>query len=339
MKAERSRVAVAGVGYWGINLVRTFAQEPRAELTWLCDPRPQALAGASRLAPHARTSDAFQTVLDAEDVDAVVIAAPAVMHADMARRALCAGKHVFVEKPLALSARDAEQVAEAAAAATRILMVGHLMVYHPAIEYLRALIAGGDLGELLYLYSTRVNLGRARQDENALWSFAPHDISMIDYLLDGAEPVSVTATGESYLHPGIEDVVFLTLKLASRQMAHVHLSWLDPRKERRLTVVGSKKMAVFDDVSAEKLRIYDKSYEKPPEFKDFGEYLTIRHGGVYIPHIKMIEPLAVECGHFLECIAGGAVPRTGVDSAMRVVRILAAAQESLDQGGGVISLG
>jgi predicted dehydrogenase len=325
------RVAIAGVGYWGINLVRTFAQDPRARITWICDSRAAALERARLFAGEARCSQEFGRVLDAGDVDAVVIATPAVTHADMACQALAAGKHVLVEKPLALSVADAERVAEAARAANRVLMVGHLMVYHPAVEYLRGLLDSGELGELLYLYSTRVNLGRARQDENALWSFAPHDLSMIDTLLEAA-PESVVATGESYLHPGIEDVVFLTLRFASRQMAHVHLSWLDPHKERKLTIVGSRKMVVFDDVASEKLRIYDKGYEKPPEFTDFGEYLTIRHGGVYIPHIKMAEPLALECAHFVDCVESGGPPRTGIDSAMRVVRVLAAGQRSLDSG-------
>lgn len=325
------RVAHVGAGYWGINLVRTFAQESRVNITWLCDSRPQALARAGVLAPAARQSRELDAVLGAADVDAVVIATPAVTHADMACRALAAGKHVFVEKPLALSMADAERVAAAARTAERVVMVGHLMVYHPAVEQLRAMLESGDLGELLYLYSTRVNLGRARQDENALWSFGPHDLSMIDYLIEAA-PASVMATGQSYLHPGIEDVVFLTLTFASGQMAHVHLSWLDPHKERRLTIVGSRKMVVFDDVATDKLRIFDKGYEKPPEFTDFGEYLTIRHGGVYIPHIKMVEPLALECAHFVDCVASGATPRTGLGSAMRVMHMLAAAQRSLDSG-------
>jgi predicted dehydrogenase len=325
------RVAIVGTGYWGINLVRTFAQEPRVRITWICDDRPAALERASVFAREARRSQELGRLLDAGDVDAVVIATPAVAHADMACQALAAGKHVLVEKPLALSVADAERVAAAARAAGRVLMVGHLMVYHPAVEYLRVLLDSGELGELLYLYSTRVNLGRARQDENALWSFAPHDLSMIDYLLEAA-PVSVVATGQSYLHPGVEDVVFLTLTFASRQMAHVHLSWLDPRKERRLTIVGSRKMVVFDDVSPEKLRIHDKGYDRPPEFTDFGEYLTVRQGGVYIPPIEMAEPLALECAHFVDCVESGRAPRTGMDSAMRVVRVLAAAQRSLESG-------
>jgi predicted dehydrogenase len=329
--SQRTRVAIAGIGYWGINWVRTLAQEPRAHVTWVCDPRPEARARATAIAREARATDSIAAVLDAGDVDAVVLATPAVTHADLACQALRAGKHVLVEKPLALREDDARAVARAAAEAGRTLMVGHLMVYHPAVEHLAALVARGELGDIRYLYATRVNLGRARRDENALWSFGPHDLSMIDLLL-GVAPTSVWATGESYLRPGVEDVVFLHMRFADGRMAHVHLSWLDPRKERRLTVVGSRKMVVFDDVSADKLLIYDKGYEEPPGFTQFGEYLAIRSGGVYIPHISMAEPLALECAHFLDCVATGAPPRTGIDSALRVVRILAAAQRSLEQG-------
>ncbi len=334
---EPVRVGIAGIGYWGINLVRTFANEAGARVTWLCDPDPAAQARAAKLAPEAKPSADFDRLLAADDVDAVVIATPAVTHAELAQRALDAGKHVFVEKPLALSERDAEAVAAAVERSQRTLMVGHLMVYHPALEHLAALIARGELGALRYLYSNRVNLGRARRDENALWSFGPHDLSMIDRLL-GVAPIKVWATGESYLRPGVEDVVFLHLAYPDQRLAHVHLSWLDPRKERRLTVVGSRKMAIFDDVASEKLRIYDKGYEEPPSFTEFGEYLAIRSGGVYIPHIAMAEPLARECQHFLDCVVTGDEPRSGIHSAMRVVRVLDAAQRSLDGGGVPVAL-
>ena len=245
-------------------------------------------------------------MLEAPDVDAVVLATPAITHADLACLALRAGKHVFVEKPVALDVAGAEAVAAAAAASGKTVMVGHLMLYHPAVERMRTLVAAGELGELYYLYATRVNLGRLRTDENALWSFAPHDLSMIDYLL-GALPETVSARGGSYLQPGIEDVVFLSLRFG-RQMAHVHLSWLDPHKERRLTVVGSKKMVVFDDVATEKLRIYDKGYDRPPSFERYDEYLTIRHGDIHIPHLDMTEPLAAECRHFVDCCRTGNSP-------------------------------
>src|SRR5262249_36483475 len=244
--------------------------------------------------------EAYEDVLADEGLDAVVLATPATQHASQVLAALAAGKHVLVEKPMTLSIGDAERILAAASAApNRILMVGHLMLYHPAVEQMRRLILSDELGEIFYLYSLRVNLGRLRRDENALWSLAPHDISMILYLL-GETPSQVSARGECYLQPGIEDVVFVNLRFPDRKMAQVQLSWLDPRKERRLTIVGSKKMVEFDDVHpTEKLRIYDKGFDKPPEFRGFGEYLTLRHGDIHIPRVDMVEPLAAECAHFL----------------------------------------
>ena len=206
------------------------------------------------------------------------------------------------------------------------------MVYHPIVEHLRTLLQSGDLGELYYLYASRVNLGRLRSDENALWSFGPHDLSIIDFLM-GEAPLRVHAQGQSYLQKGIEDVVFVTLEFSGGRMAHVHLSWLDPRKERRLTLVCSKKMVEFDDVSAEKLRIYDKGYQRPPEFTEFAEYLSLRHGDVYIPHVPMKEPLSMEAKAFLHGVRTGEPPRADADSAVRIVSVLEAAQSSLDQGG------
>lgn len=329
---ERVRVAVVGTGRWGINHVRVFTAEPRCEVVWVCDTATSGLERACAIASGANSTASYAEVLADESLDAVVLATPAVSHAEQAVQALEAGKHVFVEKPMALTVADAERVRDAAERAGRVVLVGHLMLYHSVFERVHELLASGELGELYYLYASRVNLGRLRHDENALWSFAPHDVSMIDFLLR-EEPVSVTARGECYLQKGIEDVVFMTVKYAGGQMAHVHLSWLDPHKERKLTIVGSKKMAVFDDVSPEKLRVYDKGYDTPPAFDSFEQYLTIRHGGCSIPHVPMREPLAMESRHFIECIADGATPRTGVESAVRVVKILAAAQQSLEQDG------
>lgn len=335
--ADPIRVAVVGTGYWGVNHVRVFENDADAELVAVCDPAAKALARARRLAPRAAHIERFADVLANDRVDAVVLATPAVTHADLACQALAAGKHVLVEKPLALTAADGQRVADAARDAQRTLMIGHLMIYHAAVDRIRALVDAGELGELFYLYAARVNLGRLRTDENALWSFAPHDVSMIDSLL-GELPVSVAARGQAYLQPDIEDVVFVTMKFAGGQMAHVHLSWLDPHKERKLTVVGSQKMVVFDDVSPEKLRIYDKGYDRPPEFTQFDEYLTLRQGDVHIPYLSMQEPLAVECRHFLDCIRSGEEPRTGATSALRVVQVLAAAQRSLELDGVPITL-
>jgi predicted dehydrogenase len=331
------RVAVAGAGYWGQNHVRAFASVAGAELQLVCDPDPRALARARTIAPSARGTASFDELCAAPDVDAVVLATPAVAHAAQARAALAAGKHVLVEKPLALSVADAEAVAEAARAAKRTLMVGHLMVHHPAVAKLEELLADGTIGDIFYIYSSRVNLGRLRRDENALWSFGPHDVSMILQLLR-AEPARVSAHGHGYLQAGVEDVVFVHLEFGDGRMAHVQLSWLDPRKERRMTIVGSRRMVEFDDTHpTEKLRIYDKGYDRPPEFRDFAQYLTVRHGDVHIPRIDLGEPLELECRHFVECVASGREPRSGAAQGVAVVRILAAAQRSLEQGGAAVA--
>ena len=325
---------MVGAGAWGRSHVRTFAAERGCELTRVCDPSASALAAAADLAPHARLSERFDDVLTAADVDAVVLATPATLHAEQATRVLETGRPVLVEKPLALSVADAELVARAAAASGAALVVGPLMLYHPAVERLRELIDGGELGELFYLTATRANLGRLRSDENALWSLGPHDLSMLDYLVR-APLTTVTARGQSFLQPGIADVVFATLGFArpagAPVMAHVHLSWLNPRKERRLVVVGSKKMVEFDDTAPDKLRLYDRGYDRPQDFASFAEYLTLRHGDVTIPALAMVEPLAAMARHFVDCITGAARPRTDAASGVRVVRMLAAAQASLEQ--------
>ncbi len=319
-------VAVVGAGYWGINHVRAFARVPGAELRAVCDPDERALERAARLAPAAKRRRTLEEVLGDTRIDAVVLATPAVDHAAQAEAALAAGKHVFVEKPLALTAAAAERVVEAARAARTTLMVGHLMLYHPGYTRLRELVRGGEIGEVYYLYSL-------------LWSFAPHDLSMILDLVGGL-PASVAARGESYLQPGVEDVVFLNLAFPSRKLAQVQLSWLDPRKERRLTVVGSKKMVEFDDVHpTEKLRIYDKGFDRPPEFTQYGEYLTVRHGDIHIPRVDMEEPLDLECRHFIACVATGAQPRTGAAQGLEVVQVLDAAQRSLRQQGKPVPVG
>jgi predicted dehydrogenase len=332
------RVAVAGAGYWGINHVRAFARLPGAELVAVADPDERARGRAAQLAPHARIEARIDALLT-PDVDAIVLATPAASHAAHAQAALQAGKHVFVEKPLALTVADARATVAAAKAAKRTLMVGHLMLYHPAFRRLAELVRGGELGRVYYLYALRVNLGRLRSDENALWSFAPHDLSMILDLVQST-PLTVAARGESYLQPGVEDVVFVNLAFSDRTMAQIQLSWLDPRKERRLTVVGSKKMVELDDAHpTDKLRIYDKGYDRPPEFTQYGEYLTVRQGDIHIPRIDMAEPLDLECRHFLDSIRTGTIPKTDGEHGLRVVELLEAASRSLASAGAPISLG
>jgi predicted dehydrogenase len=332
------RVAVVGAGAWGINHVRAMSRTPGAELVVVCDASAAACARAQELAPKARVTCDLGEVLSARDVDAVVLATPAKDHAEQARKALNAGKHVLVEKPLALDAVDAHAVVTAAETHKRTLMVGHLMLFHPAVEHLKAMVDAGELGRIYYIYSVRVNLGRLRQDENLLWSLAPHDISIIEHLL-GEPPESVSARGGIYLQSRIEDVVFANLRFRSGVTAQIQVSWLDPRKERRLVVVGSQKMAELDDVApVEKLRIYDKGFDRPPAFTEYSQFLAIRNGAVHAPPITMVEPLERECRHFITCISEGKRPLTDGHSALRVVRVLEAAQKSLVKDGAPVEV-
>jgi len=331
--SQRVRVGVVGAGYWGKNLVRNFYESDSADLVMVCDRDPACLKKMTGKYPGTEGTGDLGEMLGRKDIDAVVIVTPAVLHHRQARDALLAGKHIFVEKPMSLSVSDAVELEELAHTSGLTLMVGHLLIYHPAVDKLKTMISQGVLGEVYYLYAQRVNLGKVRGDENALWSFAPHDISVVLYLL-GEEPESVTATGECYIQEGIEDVVFLNMKFPDRKMAQVQLSWLDPHKERKLTVVGSRKMAVFDDVqTSEKIRIYDKGVDKPPEYGSYGEYLTLRDGDVVIPHISMKEPLRLECEHFITSVREGTTPKTDAAGGVGVVRVLEAAQRSLDNGG------
>jgi len=332
MSPRRPRVAIVGAGYWGQAHVRTFATLAGCELTWVCDVSAEALAHAHTIAPAARLTERWADILAAPDVDAIVIATPSSTHAAFASAALESGRHVLVEKPLALTVADAEAVVRVARRAGVTLLVGHLMLYHPAVLRLRALVDAGELGDLFYLASTRVNLGRLRSDENALWSLGPHDFSIVDFLV-GRPVGGVVAHGGSYLQEGIHDVVFATLSFdrpgLPPLLAHVHLSWLNPRKERRMVVVGSRKMVEFDDMSRDKLLVHDRGYERPPRFDSFAEYLILRDGPVTIPQITMVEPLAAMAAHFLEAIATGKPPRTDGESGRPVVQRLAAAHVPL----------
>jgi len=321
-----TNVGVVGLGYWGPNLARNFDRLPDAELAWLCDASEEALERWARTFPSARITSRLDDLLDDDSLDAVVIATPVPTHAELAGRALAARKHCFVEKPLARSEKEAEEVIETARAAERVLMVGHLLEYHPGVERLTELVRSGELGELRYIYSNRLNLGKHRQDENALWSLGAHDLSVV-LMLAGEEPYEWTAMGESYVKAGVEDVVFALMRFHSGLIAHMHLSWLDPHKERRFTVVGSKRMATFDDMELErKLTVYDKGFDE--DYSSYGEYIA-RSGDVFSPRVPNEEPLRLECRHFLDCIRDGTEPRSGAESALRVVRVLEGLQRSL----------
>ena len=323
------RVGVVGLGYWGPNLARNFDRLPGAELRWICDADPGARERWSPAFPEARATASFDDLLSDPSLDAVVIATHVPSHPDLAIAVLEAGKHCFVEKPLAQSVADAERVVACASASGRVLMVGHLLEYHPGLEKLKEIADSGDLGDIHYIYGNRLNLGKLRADENALWSLGAHDVSVVLRLAGNEEPCEISAVGESYMQRGIEDVVFCYLRFPSGLAAHLHLSWLDPHKERRFTVVGSRKMATFDDMEIErKLTIYDKGFDQ--DFSSYGEYIA-RSGGAWSPRISNEEPLAIECRHFVECVATGATPQSDGASGLRVVRVLEELQRSLEE--------
>jgi predicted dehydrogenase len=322
------RVGVVGLGYWGPNLARNFDRLPEAELRWICDASEDARELWGAQLPRARRSGDVGELLADPELDAVVVATHVPSHAELAVRVLEAGKHCFVEKPLAQSTAEAEHVVAAARAAGRTMMVGHLLEYHPGVEKLKQITAGGELGRIHYLYSNRLNLGKLRADENALWSLGAHDVSVVLHLVE-EEPSEVEARGESYMRAGIEDVVFCYLRFPSGIVAHLHLSWLDPHKERRFTVVGSKRMATFDDMDLErKVTIYDKGFDQ--DFSSYGEYIQ-RSGDTWSPRVSNEEPLRIECRHFVERVRDAAPPRSGPESGLRVVRVLEELERSLER--------
>jgi predicted dehydrogenase len=317
---------VVGLGYWGPNLARNFAAIDGCELEWLCDDSVQVRDRLASTFPGVRTSGELNDLLGDSSLDAVVLATPVPTHAELAVRVLEAGKHCFVEKPLATTTADAQRAVNAAVAG-RVLMVGHLLEYHPAVTRLKQLADEGQLGSLYYVYGNRVNLGKLRAEENALWSLGAHDVSVVLHLV-GEEPVECSAHGESYVREGVQDVVFCYLRFPSGQVAHLHLSWLDPHKERRITVVGSKRMATFDDMRTEgKLTVYDKGFDE--DASSWGEYIA-RAGESFSPRLANSEPLRLECEHFIQCIREGRTPRSDGHSGLRVVRVLEALQRSLE---------
>jgi predicted dehydrogenase len=321
-----TKVGLAGLGYWGPNLARNF--DELAELAWLCDLSDEQRARFAARYPEARLTADFDEMLADESLEAIVVATPVVTHAELAKQALEAGKHVLVEKPPALTGAEVEELVMTAEEQGRVLMPGHLLLYHPGVGRLKELIGSGELGDVLYVYGNRQNLGQIRKDENALWSLGVHDLSVILHLLE-EEPIEAWARGESFLTEGVEDVVFCYLRFPSGKVAHMHLSWLDPHKMRRITVVGRDKMAVFDDMELDrKLTIYDKGPVERAE--TYGEWMT-RTGDIYSPKLPNDEPLRLECEHFLRLVAGEGDPLTAARDGVAVVRALEQLQASLEQ--------
>ena len=314
-----STIGVVGLNYWGPNLVRNF--NDLAELTWLCDLDEAQLAQIGSRYPHAQTTTNIDDLLADDSLDAVVIATPVPTHYALAKQALEAGKHVFVEKPPAMRAAEMDELVSLAEAQDRVLMPGHLLLYHPGVLKVKQLIDAGELGDVLCVYGNRVNLGIVRSNENALWSLGVHDLSVILYFLD-EDPELATAQGSASIHPGVEDVVFCFLRFPSGKIAHMHLSWLDPHKMRKMTVVGREKMVVFDDMEPErKVTVYEKSA---------GPHGELHSGDISIPKIETTEPLRRECTYFLELIDGEHDKAKVARDGARVVRALEMLTTSLN---------
>lgn len=323
-------MAVLGCGYWGQNLVRNF--NDLGALRLVADPAEAGRARAAQIAPGVETTTGFEAALERADIDAVVLATPAETHSPLALKALAAGKDVLVEKPLALSFRQGREMQAAAEAHGRILMVGHLLEYHPAILKLRQLLAADVLGRVNYIYSNRLNFGKIRTEENALWSFAPHDIAVILRLF-GEAPIEVTCVGGSYLIPNLADTTVSCLHFRGGQRAHIFVSWLNPFKEQKLVIVGDKRMAVFNDVSkTDKLVLYNQSVDVA------NRQPVLQKGDIEIVQISADEPLRRECEHFLECLRERRKPLTDADSGNEVLRVLQACQMSLQLNGRPITL-
>lgn len=321
-------VAVIGAGNWGKNHIRTLLSIKDCTLKYICDIDKEKLGIIKRNFPFVKTTVEPKQLLENNEINGVIVASSSETHFSLAKLALEYDKDVLIEKPLTLDSTSAGELIKLADEKQKILMVGHLLIYHPGIKKIKELIKSGELGDIYYLYSQRLNLGSIRKTESSLWSLGPHDISVALYLLE-EEPNYISAYGESYIQNGVNDVVFLNLHFPNKKIAHIHISWLDPHKIRKLTIVGSKKMVVFDDMeSREKIRIYDKGVENR-NFDSYREYISLRFGDVLIPKLDTDEPLKLEDAHFIECIQKREKPITDGESGLKVIKILEKADKFL----------
>jgi len=330
------RIGLIGAGYWGANIAASFEATGSAEIAWVCDTDERRAARLTARRPHAKVTRLLDDVFADPTVNGVAISTPTTTHHVIARRALLAGKHVFVEKPITASVPEAADLVQTAAHTRRILLVGHVFEYNSTLAAVKDIIRRDELGTVHYLNFERTNLGPVRTDVNALWDLASHDVSIMCDLADAA-PIDVTASGQSFLNPGIEDVVFATFTFASGAKAHVHASWLNPRKVRQITVVGSRKMLVWDDLDLQApIRVYDKRVDTAQPDATSGDFLEHKtrlvDGGVFIPNVPMNRPLQAECEHFLDCMRTGKRPKSDGESGLRVVRALDASTRSLKNG-------
>jgi len=333
------RIGVIGCGYWGPNLIRNFSHLKGSDVLICSDLHEERLAHMRNIYPKIETTTDYHRVLGRSDVDAVVVATPPETHFRITTEALRAGKHVFVEKPLSLSASEGSAMVEEAARAGRVLLVGHTFVYTAAVNKIKEVANSGELGEILYVSTTRVNLGIFQENVNVVWDLAPHDVSILNYILDRM-PESVATQASRCIRKNVEDVAFINLRYPGNVLAHIHVSWLNPNKIRSTTVVGSKKMLVYDDISAlEKIRIYDKGVTVTPHYDTFGEFnLSYRYGDILIPRLDDAEPLKVACQHFVDCVEKGVKPRSSGVHGLEVVRVLEAADASIREGGRSIDI-
>jgi predicted dehydrogenase len=331
-------VGVVGAGYWGPNLLRNLVETPGCDVRYVCDRRPETLAKIARRFSQVRSTTRYEDLLEDRSLDAVALATPAATHAALATMALEAGKHVLVEKPLSADAKSGEALIDLARRQRRVLMVGHTFEYNVAVRRLKAIIADRAFGDVVYAYSRRVNLGVLREDVNALWNLAPHDVSILLFLFD-EYPSFVSAQGLSHIRPGVEDVAFVNLEFPSGRRAHIHVSWLDPSKERTMTVIGSRQMAIYDDLDPEaRLKVYDCGFEREQVFgidptNPVSYTFRARAGDIVCPYLEWKEPLALECRHFIETIRDGGVPLTDGLNGLRVVQVLESANLSMRQEG------
>lgn len=323
-------IAQIGVGYWGPNLLRNLVSNNNCEVKIVADLSENRRSFVNKLYPSVEITDCTNDVFNNSEIDAIVIATPVETHFDLTIKALKSGKHVLVEKPMATKVDQVKQIDRLAKKKDLIAMVGHTFLYNNAVRYVKKLIDKGELGNIRYIYSQRVNLGRIRRDVDAMWNFATHDISIIQYWLNEPEPIKVTRNGMDYVQKGIDDVVFMNIVYPGNIMANIHVSWLDPHKIRRMTVVGSKKMVVYDDIAENKVAIYDKGIDRMAvlgEHMDFDDPSTFtfnhRSGNIVLPKIKWQEPLKVEIEHFVDCIQNGTPCLTNASHAEKVVSILA----------------
>jgi predicted dehydrogenase len=336
---KRVKVGIVGCGYWGPNLVRNFRSLPDCSLKIMCDLSEQRLKHLKTLYPEVEGATDYSHVLNGVGLDAVIIATPVRTHFALAKAALLAGKHTFIEKPMASSAAECEELIAIARKNGLVLMTGHTFLYSPAVRKIKEIVQKGDIGEIRYICARRLNLGLFQKDINVAWDLAPHDISIILHIME-EQAVTINCQGSARVTPGIEDVTTIWLGFTRQRSAIIHSSWLDPRKVREMTIVGSKRMIVYDDVSQlEKIRIFDARVERPPHYDTFAEFHYAYHyGDVHVPYIKQEEPLKTECQHFLDCIRSGTDPMSSGEQGLRLVRILESASVSLKNGGAPVSL-